>query len=113
MRDSDGQWQIFLISPRGGAPQQATFIDGGVDTDARWHPSGDYLACVAGNQLLITDVRPGDSFGKSRVLIDRGPAPYALVWSHDGKTLAYNRAVETDGKTVTQIFVADFDADSK
>ncbi len=113
MRDAGGQWQIFLISPRGGQPQQATFIDRGVDTDARWHPSGDYLACVAGNKILITDVRPGETYGESRVLIDHGPAPYALVWSRDGKTLAYNRAVKTNGKTVTQIFVADFDADAQ
>jgi hypothetical protein len=41
------------------------------------------------------------------VLIDRGPAPFALVWSHDGKTLAYNRMVKSDGKPAVQIFVAD------
>ena len=106
MRDSRGHWQIFLIGPQGGAPQQATFIEGGIDTDARWHPSGHAIACIAGNRILITDVRPGPEFGQSRILIDRAPTPYALVWSHDGKTLAYNRTVKTDGKDVIQIFVA-------
>lgn len=106
MRDSHGHWQIFLIGPQGGAPQQATFIEGGVDTDARWHPSGHAIACIAGNRILITDVRPGPEFGQSRTLIDRASAPFALVWSHDGKTLAYNRIIETDGKDVIQIFVA-------
>ena len=107
MRDAKGQWQIFLISPHGGEPRQATSVDGGVTTDARWNPSGRAIACVAGNRILITDVREGDTFGKSTVLIDRAPAPFALVWSHDGKTLAYNRTVKTEGKDVAQIFVAE------
>lgn len=108
MRDERGEWQIFLMSPRGGEPQQATFIEGGVTTDARWHPSGKFLASVAGTKIIVTEVAAGERFGKSRVLIDRGPAPYALVWSHDGKMLAYNRIVPTDGREVSQIFVCDF-----
>jgi hypothetical protein len=107
LRDDKGQWQIFLISPLGGQPQQATFVNGGVDTDARWHPAGENIACVAGNRILITDVRPRPHFGQSTVLSDRGPAPFSLVWSNDGKTLAYNRTIKTNGKDVIQIFVAE------
>jgi Tol biopolymer transport system component len=110
MRDRNGQWQIFLIAPHGGEPQQATLVDGGVDTDARWHPSGHAIACVARNRILVTEVRPGRRFGQSTVINDRPPAPFALVWSHDGKTLAYNRIIKTDGKDVMQIFVADYTA---
>jgi hypothetical protein len=106
MRDAEGAWQIFLIPPRGGQPQQATFIEGGVDTDARWHPSGNAIACVAGNRILVTKVRPGSQFGHSTVVSERSPNPFALVWSNDGKTLAWNRVVKTDGKDVIQIFVA-------
>jgi len=110
MRDKNGHWQIFLTSPRGGVPQQATFVEEGVDTDARWLPSGSAIACVAGNRILISDLRPGAGFGHGEILNDRSPAPFALVWSHDGKTLAYNRDVETGGKKVVQIFVADYAA---
>lgn len=113
MRDNKGQWQIFLTTPNGGKPQQATSVRGGVSTTARWHPSGDVIASVSGNKILITDVRPGSNFGKSTVLSNRAPAPSALVWSHDGKTLAYNRTVKTQGKPVTQIFVADYTAPTK
>ncbi len=94
-----------MISPRGGQPQQATFVEGGVDTDARWHPSGNAIACVAGNRILVTNVRPGPRFGHSKVVSERSSNPFALVWSNDGKTLACNRVVKTDGKDVIQIFV--------
>lgn len=105
MRDGKNQWQIFLISPNGGQAKQVTFVVGGVDSAARWHPSGDAFACVAGNRILITNVKPGPRFGKHTVLSNRGPSPFALVWSHDGKTLAYNRRIRAKGKTITQIFV--------
>jgi Tol biopolymer transport system component len=113
MRDGNGRWQIFLIAPQGGQPQQATFVDGGVDTDARWHPSGHAIACIAGNRILVTDVRPGRRFGQSTVLSDRAPSLFALVWSNDGKTLAYNRIVQTEGKDVMQVFVVDYAANEE
>ncbi|MFO1021869.1 MAG: DUF3748 domain-containing protein [Planctomycetales bacterium] len=107
MRDSKGQWQIFLLSPLGGVPEQATSIEGGVTTDARWHPAGHTIASVAGNRILLTTVTPGPDFGKTRILSDRAPAPFGLVWSHDGKTLAYNRIIPAADRPITQIFVAD------
>jgi hypothetical protein len=105
MRDAQGAWQIFLISPRGGQPQQATFVENGVDTDARWHPSGTAIACIAGNRILVTDVHLEPQFGHSTVVSARSPNPFALVWSNDGKTLAFNRIVKTEGKETVQIFV--------
>lgn len=106
MRDAKGQWQIFLLSPLGGTPQQATSIDGGVTTDARWHPAGHTIASVAGNRILLTTVAPGPDFGKTRILSDNAPAPFGLVWSHDGKTLAYNRTLPNPDRPTTHIFVA-------
>lgn len=108
MKDSKGQSQIFVIPPTGGTPKQATSVEGGVTTDARFHPSGRFVACVAGDKLLIANVAPGVQFGKTTVVSERAPAPFALVWSHDGKTLAYNRTIKTDGKDIWQIFVTDF-----
>ena len=108
MYDDQGQWQVFLISPAGGEPKQATFIDGGVDAGVRWHPSGKTIVNVSGRQIIVTPVESGPSLGKSRVLSDHDPGPFALVWSHDGKTIAYNRSIRTDDGEATQIFVTDY-----
>jgi hypothetical protein len=113
MRDGTGAWQIFLIAPGGGQPQQATFVPSGVDTDARWHPSGQAIACVAGNRILVADVQPGSRFGRTTVISERAPAPFAIVWSHDGKALAYNRTIRAEGNDVIQIFVADCPANGE
>lgn len=108
MKDRQGDSQVFLISPQGGEPRQATFIKGGVNTGVRWHPSGNTIVNVAGTQIVVTNVEPGPDFGKSRVLVDRAPLPFALVWSHDGKTIAYNRRIKTDDREVTQVFAIDY-----
>jgi len=110
MRDDRGDWQVFLISPLGGKPRQATFLAGGVDTGVRWHPSGHSIVTVAGTRIVITDVRPGPQFGKSQVLSDHGPAPFALVLNHAGTKLAYNRRLRAGNRELTQIFIDDFPA---
>ena len=110
MRDDRGMWQVFLISPRGGKPRQATFLEEGVDSGVRWHPSGNSIVMVSKTQIIITDVQPGPNFGKSRILSDREPAPFALVLSHDGKKLAYNRRLRQGEHRGTHIFIDDFPA---
>ncbi len=108
MQDDHGDLQVFLISSLGGESRQATFIQGGVDAGARWHPSGNVIVNVAGSRIVVTNVKPGPHFGKSRTLVDQGPKPFALVWSHDGKTIAYNRRVKSEGHLTTQIFVINY-----
>ncbi len=108
MLDDQKAWQVFLISPLGGEPRQATFLEGGVDAGVRWHPSGNTIVAVAGTRIVLTAVEPGPQFGKSWVLSDRSPSPFALVWSHDGNTIAYNRRIQTARGETTQIFVDDY-----
>jgi len=99
-------WQVFLIPPTGGKPVQLTHGSVNVQSEARWDPSGKWVAFVRNDAIVVASVQPGESFGKTRVLTD--PAlgtPSNLVWSHDGKLIAFNRDV--DG--VQQIFVVTFD----
>ena len=105
-RDSLGVWQVFLISPNGGTPEQLTHGRVNVQSEARWDPTGRWVAFARNNAVVVASVRRDDSFGKTRVLTD--PAlgtPSNLVWSRDGKLIAFNRDV--DG--VQQIFVVPFD----
>ena len=54
-------------------------------------------------------VESGPRFGQTKVVIDRTPPPFALVRSHDGRALAYNRLIKTDNNEVSQIFIASLD----
>jgi Protein of unknown function (DUF3748)/WD40-like Beta Propeller Repeat len=128
----DGSKQIFVI-PADGAenhqdpakrPVQVTDFAGGVAGGVRWHPSGNAVAYVANNGVAVACVKAGTNFGKTVFLTPQGDAPDRrnLVWSHDGKTLAFNKRVPTrdsdgnavktcDGQDLQQVFLVDF-ADS-
>jgi hypothetical protein len=132
--DSKGVRQIFLIATQGSdqhadpamRPIQATTLAGGAASGLRWHPSGNSIAVLSENGVAVTCVKPGPLFGKTIWLTRHGagaPPAEALVWSPDGKLLAYNRRVPTSdaagravkdvtGKDFRQIFLVDFpDAD--
>jgi hypothetical protein len=128
--DSNGILQVFIIASDGSdrssdpakRPVQATRFDQDAGEGVRWHPSGNYIATVANNGVAATCVKPGADFGKTKWLTPQGDSPlrYALVWSPDGKTLAYNKDVPTTGPDGTivktyaggdcaQIFMVDFE----
>lgn len=130
----DGSRQLFLINSQGSdqspdpqmRPIQASRIPGGATGGLRWHPSGNSVAVLGDNGVATICVKPGPDFGKMRWLTRRGagvPAADALVWSRDGKRLAFNRRVPTfdiqgnlvkdaGGQDFRQIFLVDFpDAD--
>jgi dipeptidyl aminopeptidase/acylaminoacyl peptidase len=122
----NGAKQVFLIPSHGGDKDavQATFFEKGVGAGVRWHPSGNSIAVLADNGVAAVCVKPGPQFGKSVFLTPHGAEATgtgieALVWSHDGKRLAFNRRVPTRdsaGNTALdntsanyrQIFVTDF-----
>ncbi|MBI2687262.1 MAG: DUF3748 domain-containing protein [Acidobacteria bacterium] len=126
----DGSRQVFLINSQGSdqsqdplmRPIQATSLPRGATGGLRWHPSGNSIAVLSDNGVAAICVKPGAQFGKMRWLTQHGPqvpAADALVWSRDGRRLAFNRRVPTydaDGKLVKdfggndfrQIFLVDF-----
>jgi len=126
--DSNGGSQVFIIPSNGSdtaadlklRPLQATHLPRGTTNGLRWHVSGDFIACISGGGVAVTCVKPGNQFGKSMFLTpqDDGPARKDLVWSPDGKLLAYDRPTPTldkaghrqttyDGKDFNQIFLLD------
>ena len=126
----DGTRQVFLIDSSGSdrdpdpgkRPVQATFLKGGTKGGTRWHPSGNTIACVSDNGVVVTCVKPGPRFGVSHFLTEHGPGqilPEALVWSNIGRQLAYNKRVpakdasgralkDFSGHDYQQVFVVAF-----
>ncbi len=126
--DSNGVSQVFIIPSNGSETAtdpklrslQATHLPRGTTNGLRWHVSGDLIACISAGGVAVTCVKPGKQFGKSIFLTpqDDGPARKDLVWSPDGKLLAYDRPTLTldkagqrqktyDGKDFNQIFLID------
>ncbi len=108
----DGSAQVFVIPSDGSdrdpgfdkRPVQVTALAHGADSGPRWHPSGDWIACMSNNGVAVTCVEAGPLFGKTVFLTPQGDLDDtvrktnlrdALVWSHDGRTIAYNKRVPT------------------
>ena len=129
----DGSIQVFLIASDGSdrsrdaakRPIQATHLEDGAAGGLRWHPSGNSIACFSDNGVAVTCVKPGPLFGRTVFLTPQGDSPKreSLVWSPNGKILAFNKTLPTfdaDGKRarnykgedLEQIFIVEFpDAD--
>jgi len=128
--DSRGIRQVFLIDALGSdqhpdpamRPVQATSLAVNASGGLRWHPSGNSIAVQSENGVVAVCVKPGPQFGKSVWLTEHGvgvTAAEALVWSRDGKMLAFNRRVPTydatgrlvkdaGGNDFRQIFLVEF-----
>lgn len=126
----DGSRQVFIINAKGSdqdanpamRPAQATSLDQGASSGLRWHPSGNSIAVLTDNGVAAVCVKPGPLFGAAHFLTTHGagvPAPEALVWSHDGSRLAFNRRMPTydytgklvkdaGGNDFRQIFLTSF-----
>jgi len=105
-RDDGGIVQVFLVSPLGGDPVQLTRGSSSVQSTVRWNPNGGEIVYVCDNSIFICDVRAGPSFGRARRITQRTKQPpLSPVWSHDGRTIAYNRLVCQGKNSYLQIFI--------
>lgn len=105
--DSKGVQQIFLISPDGGASRQITDHPAGVQTCARWSPDNRSICYQSENSIIICTVSD-EPFEKrfKRITPVSKEEMSNIVWSNDGKTIAFNKPVkdEASGKVFKQIF---------
>jgi hypothetical protein len=105
-KDDAGIVQAHLVSPNGGPTIQATRHSASIESCVRWSPDGTYLLYVCGGVLVICDARlDAPTFGHTQALTvsDETP-PFGPVWSRGGRTIAYNRQVQIDGRNWVQIF---------
>lgn len=106
-KDAHGIQQIFAISPSGGVATQLTFHDKNVEGSVRWRPDGKQISYVWEGSIVVCKI--GNEPFESRFQLLTKPtenSPSNLVWSHDDRTLAFNRII-TDEKTgkSKQIFI--------
>lgn len=108
-RDDTGVVQAFFVAPQGGEITQVTHQATPVQSCVRWSPEGKFLLYVSGNAVTVCDALPtSPTFGVARALTaPSGQLPENAVWSHDGKTIAFNRRVLTAGRWRQQIFLVE------
>jgi hypothetical protein len=98
---TDGSRQVFVIPSAGGQPRQITHAEGGVEGGVRWHPAGRHVAVSTRRGILVSNVQTG----AGKLVASAGGD--GLVWSNDGRSLAYNRKVGA----YQQIFLTAVDPD--
>lgn len=106
-KDKNGIQQVFVISPIGGKPVQVTEHPTGVQSGVRWSPDNKSIIYVCDNSIVQCEVSDLPFEQRIRRLTEKtADAPNNLVWSNDGKIIAFNRIVasEEDKHGKNQIF---------
>jgi len=104
--DANGKQQLYLISPDGGSIRQVTEHPAGVQSGVRWSPDNGSVCYQSENSIVICKISD-EPFGKRyrRITPVSNDELSNIVWSPDGKTIAFNRPVkDAEGKIWKQIF---------
>jgi hypothetical protein len=97
-KDRNGIQQLFLISPLGENPVQLTEHTSDVQTGVRWSPDNQSVIYICDNSIMICEVSERPFEKRFRRLTARTEdTPSNIVWSNDGKTIAFNRTVQVEG----------------
>lgn len=106
-KDNNGINQVFFISPLNNKPVQVTYHESPVQSDVRWHHSGELIYYLWDNSIVVCDIKQGVAFGQFKRITPKSPkSTFNIVLSHNGKLVAFNRNVSTgDGKFTKQIFL--------
>lgn len=98
-KDKNGIAQIFLISPNGGGPRLLTEHTTDVQEAPRWSPDGTTVCYVWDNSIVVCNVLDGQFDKRFEQLTKPSENLLGnLVWSHNGKMIAYNKLVKDEGQ---------------
>lgn len=104
--DTTGTIQFFVVSPLGGQVRQVTRNEHSVTGPFNFSKDGKKVAYLADNSVWVTDVASGDTQRVSARYPEESAPTGAVVWSNDGKTLAFNRYQKAaNGEVFLQIFL--------
>ncbi len=81
---------LWFWPVQGGAPRRVGDV---MAKEAVWSPTGDMIAFVRGETILITDTQGSDAREVARFKL----APHSLLWSPDGKRLRFTQSNLVEG----------------
>ncbi len=93
MADEQDVVQLWTVSPNGGAPRQVTRLAHSVQSAFSWHPQGAAVAFISGNQVMRCDIESG-MCQPLTACSEQPPSGDAVVWSPDGRLIAFMREVD-------------------
>lgn len=107
MKDDGGIVQIYTVSPTGGAIKQVTHNPFPVASTLSWSPDGKSIAYAGDDAIYVTNAETGETSAVAPKDTARPVLPLAVVFSPDGKRIAYQRVLTDGDKAFNQIFVTE------
>ncbi|MEO7797528.1 MAG: DUF3748 domain-containing protein [Opitutaceae bacterium] len=106
MKDDSGVVQFWTVSPRDGVCLQLTHNASDITSTFTWSPDGRWLAHTLDGSVGVTEIATGKFHRLTPKSSGLGaPRPEAVVFSPDGKQIAYLRDVTMGAEAFSQIFV--------
>lgn len=93
LADVQGVVQLWSVSPNGGVPRQITQLSSSIQSAFSWQPSGEAITFICDNSVMRCDVATGHCTRLTK-RSELPPSGDAVVWSPDGKQIAYMREIE-------------------
>ncbi|WP_230274873.1 DUF3748 domain-containing protein [Rhodopirellula halodulae] len=105
MRDDEGVIQLCGVSTANGSLRQITYGSESVASAFTVHPSGQFVACVIGDEVCEVTLDGGVSRCLARQDADQRFLPFAVVYSPDGKMVAFGAAAKHGEDWWNQVYV--------
>lgn len=106
MKDDAGVVQFWTVAPADGTCRQVTQNTTDISSAFTWSPDGRWLAHTLGGSVSVTEVRTGilhrlttPKSGSAQ------PRPEAVVFSPDGRLIAYMQDTGVGAAATSQIFI--------
>ncbi|EMI58085.1 DUF3748 domain-containing protein [Rhodopirellula sallentina] len=105
MRDDRGVSQLWLVSPRGGPPQQLTDSSPPIQSAFTFRSDGKRIACVIDSRVCEVDTQTGEIQPLTPAVPDEtAPLSLACVYNPSGTQIAFLRRVPTPNGPRNHIF---------
>lgn len=108
MKDDNGIVQIFSVPTVGGSIRQITHLDHSVQSQFNVSPDGKRLSVVADNSVWLIELGNGKSERITEKSSDEHAPVGGVLWSHNGKVLAFNRYLGEGDQRYLQIITMNF-----